>query len=87
MKEEEIKENSEQDSEKLESNDILEEINDSNVENEDHQEKLLAENVKLNDLLLRSKAELDNFQKRTLKQLQQAQLYSTEKLFIIIFKQ
>ena len=31
-------------------------------------------------MLLRSKAELDNFQKRTLKQLQQAQLYSTEKL-------
>ena len=80
MKEEEIKENFEQDSEKLESDDILEEINDSNVENEDHQEKLLAENVKLNDLLLRSKAELDNFQKRTLKQLQQAQLFSTEKL-------
>tara|TARA_B100001115_G_scaffold181015_1_gene174446 strand:- start:618 stop:1208 length:591 start_codon:yes stop_codon:yes gene_type:complete len=41
---------------------------------------LLAENEKLNDLLLRSRAELDNFQKRTEKQLVQAQLYSTEKL-------
>ena len=34
----------------------------------------------MNDLLLRSKAENDNLQKRTLKQIQQAQLYSTEKL-------
>ena len=43
-------------------------------------ELLIEENIKLNDLLLRSKAELDNFQKRTVKQVQQAQLYSTEKL-------
>ena len=41
---------------------------------------LIKENVRLNDLLLRGKAELDNFQKRTIKQMQQAQLYSTEKL-------
>ena len=31
-------------------------------------------------MFLRSKAELDNFQKRTVKQIQQAQLYSVEKL-------
>ena len=41
---------------------------------------LVKEYVRLNDLLLRGKAELDNFQKRTIKQMQQAQLYSTEKL-------
>ena len=41
---------------------------------------LIKENVRLNDLLLRGKAELDNFQKRTIKQMQLAQLYSTEKL-------
>ena len=41
---------------------------------------MIKENVRLNDLLLRGKAELDNFQKRTIKQMQQAQLYSTEKL-------
>ena len=41
---------------------------------------LIKENVRLNDLLLRGKAELDNYKKRTIKQMQQAQLYSTEKL-------
>jgi len=52
-----------------------------NSENEDKQiEVLLEENKKLNDLFLRSKAELDNFQKRTVKQIQQAQQYSVEKL-------
>ena len=56
--------------------------NDENDENEEKDEKtLLTEEIaSLNDLLLRSKAELDNFQKRTVKQIQQAQLYSTEKL-------
>tara|TARA_B100001778_G_C18534027_1_gene605062 strand:+ start:479 stop:1042 length:564 start_codon:yes stop_codon:yes gene_type:complete len=47
---------------------------------ESDNELLIEENAKLNDLLLRSKAENDNLQKRTLKQIQQAQLYSTEKL-------
>ncbi len=42
--------------------------------------ELQKNNAKLNDLLLRARAELDNFQKRTEKQLVQAQLYSTEKL-------
>ena len=42
--------------------------------------QLIEENKKLNDQLLRSRAELDNFQKRTIKQMQLAQLYSTEKL-------
>tara|TARA_B100000900_G_scaffold57902_1_gene43443 strand:+ start:2779 stop:3372 length:594 start_codon:yes stop_codon:yes gene_type:complete len=42
--------------------------------------ELQKNNAKLNDLLLRARAELDNFQKRTEKQLIQAQLYSTEKL-------
>ena len=42
--------------------------------------ELQKNNEKLNDLLLRARAELDNFQKRTEKQLIQAQLYSTEKL-------
>jgi len=51
---------------------IDEEVNNSN--------SLTEENVKLNDLLLRSKAEIENVQKRTIKQIQQAQLYSTEKL-------
>ena len=46
----------------------------------DEKLQLVEENKKLNDLLLRSKAELENFQKRTIKQMQQAQLYSTEKL-------
>jgi len=41
---------------------------------------LTEENAKLNDLLLRSRAEIENIQKRTIKQIQQAQLYSTEKL-------
>ena len=63
-------ENIEENNEKLES---VSEV-------EDAHELLTRENVKLNDLLLRSKAENDNLQKRTLKQIQQAQLYSTEKL-------
>ena len=49
-------------------------------EDEDNLGILVKENARLNDLLLRGKAELDNFQKRTIKQMQQAQLYSTEKL-------
>ena len=59
-----------------ENNEKLESVS----EVEDAYELLTSENVKLNDLLLRSKAENDNLQKRTLKQIQQAQLYSTEKL-------
>lgn len=54
--------------------------NTSDKEPIDEKAILIEENAKLNDLLLRSKAELDNFQKRVLKQIQQAQLYSTEKL-------
>ena len=80
MKKEEIKESSDNDNEKAEYDDTLEENNDVSSKVENDQEKLLEENIKLNDLLLRSKAELENFQKRTLKQMQQAQLYSTERL-------
>ena len=80
MKKEEIKESSDNDNEKTGHDDTLEENNDVNSKVENDQEKLFEENIKLNDLLLRSKAELDNFQKRTLKQMQQAQLYSTERL-------
>ena len=66
------------------------ENNSSSSQNEESDENSLSEeqkitsleedNKKLNDLLLRSRAELENFQKRTTKQLQQAQQYSTEKL-------
>ena len=66
--------------EPLESNIEDNEKSESVSEAEDALESLTRENVKLNDLLLRSKAENDNLQKRTLKQIQQAQLYSTEKL-------
>jgi len=53
---------------------------DQNHNDKDDKSLLQDEVDKLNDALLRSRAELDNFQKRTLKQMQQAQLYSTEKL-------
>tara|TARA_B100001564_G_C20281781_1_gene508427 strand:- start:30 stop:608 length:579 start_codon:yes stop_codon:yes gene_type:complete len=87
MKNKETKENQEN----IEnSKNNAEECHESNIEDneksesvseaEDALESLTRENVKLNDLLLRSKAENDNLQKRTLKQIQQAQLYSTEKL-------
>mgnify|MGYP001276058672 FL=1 len=66
--------------ERHESNIEDNEKSESVSEAEDALESLTRENVKLNDLLLRSKAENDNLQKRTLKQIQQAQLYSTEKL-------
>ena len=66
--------------ERHESNIDDNEKSESVSEAEDAIESLTRENVKLNDLLLRSKAENDNLQKRTLKQIQQAQLYSTEKL-------
>ena len=66
--------------ERHESNIEDNEKSESVSEAEDVLESLTRENVKLNDLLLRSKAENDNLQKRTLKQIQQAQLYSTEKL-------
>jgi len=59
-----------------ESNHHTDEVNEPNTD----EANLTEENEKLNDLLLRSRAELDNFQKRTEKQLVQAQLYSTEKL-------
>ena len=59
-----------------ESNHHTDEVNEQNTD----EANLTEENEKLNDLLLRSRAELDNFQKRTEKQLVQAQLYSTEKL-------
>ena len=64
---------------------VEDEVLENDKENDKNKEKdektLLAEEIaSLNDLLLRSKAELDNFQKRTVKQIQQAQLYSTEKL-------
>ena len=58
--------------------------NEESDENSSLEEQKIAslekDNEKLNDLLLRSRAELENFQKRTTKQLQQAQQYSTEKL-------
>jgi len=60
------------------------ESNSNSIEDSEDKDKkieaLLEENKKLNDMFLRSKAELDNFQKRTVKQIQQAQLYSVEKL-------
>ena len=90
MKNKETKENQENHENIENSKDNAEEHNESNIEDneksesvseaEDVLESLTRENVKLNDLLLRSKAENDNLQKRTLKQIQQAQLYSTEKL-------
>ena len=93
MKNKESKENQEnqENQENIEnSKNNAEEHHESNIEDneksesvseaEDALESLTRENVKLNDLLLRSKAENDNLQKRTLKQIQQAQLYSTEKL-------
>ena len=90
MKNKETKENQENHENIEHSKDNAEEHNESNIEDneklesvseaEDALELLTRENVKLNDLLLRSKAENDNLQKRTLKQIQQAQLYSTEKL-------
>ena len=90
MKNKETKENQENHENIENSKDNAEEHNESNIEDneksesvseaEDALELLTRENVKLNDLLLRSKAENDNLQKRTLKQIQQAQLYSTEKL-------
>ena len=93
MKNKETKENQEnqENQENIEnSKNNAEERHESNIDDneksesvseaEDAIESLTRENVKLNDLLLRSKAENDNLQKRTLKQIQQAQLYSTEKL-------
>ena len=90
MKNKETKENQENQENIENSKDNAEEHHESNIkdneksesvsEAEDALESLTRENVKLNDLLLRSKAENDNLQKRTLKQIQQAQLYSTEKL-------
>ena len=52
---------------------------DKNNEESDELALLKKENIELEDLLLRSKAELDNIQKRTVKQIHQAQLYSVEK--------
>ncbi len=90
MKNKETKENQENQENIENSKDNAEEHHESNIkdneksesvsEAEDALESLTRENVKLNDLLLRSKAENDNLQKRTLKQIHQAQLYSTEKL-------
>ena len=90
MKNKENKENQENQENIDNSKNNAEEHHANNIENgeksesisevEDALESLTRENTKLNDLLLRSKAENDNLQKRTLKQIQQAQLYSTEKL-------
>ena len=90
MKNKESKENQENQENIDNSKNNAEEHHANNIENgeksesisevEDALESLTRENTKLNDLLLRSKAENDNLQKRTLKQIQQAQLYSTEKL-------
>ena len=90
MKNKETKENQNNQENIENSKNNAEERHESNIEDseksesvseaEDALELLTRENVKLNDLLLRSKAENDNLQKRTLKQIQQAQLYSTEKL-------
>ena len=90
MKNKETKENQENQENIENSKNNAEERHESNIEDneksesvseaEDALELLTRENLKLNDLLLRSKAENDNLQKRTLKQIQQAQLYSTEKL-------
>jgi molecular chaperone GrpE len=57
---------------------IKENNNEDSIKNEkiSHEEEI----TKLNDMLLRSVAELDNYKKRTAKEIQQAQLYSTEKL-------
>ena len=58
----------------------FEDNRDNKVDPQDGQNELTEENARLNDLLLRSKADFENLQKRTLKQIQQAQLFSTEKL-------
>ena len=79
-----MKKQSIDDASKVEETKLEEECLDNNAQElpleEDKLSILIKENVRLNDLLLRGKAELDNFQKRTIKQMQQAQLYSTEKL-------
>ena len=68
---------------KPENNSSSSQIEESNKNSSPEEQKIASlekDNEKLNDLLLRSRAELENFQKRTAKQLQQAQQYSTEKL-------
>jgi len=79
-----MKKQSIDDTTKVEETKPDEECLDNNAQesplDEDQLSVLIKENTRLNDLLLRGKAELDNFQKRTIKQMQQAQLYSTEKL-------
>ena len=79
-----MKKQSIDDTTKVEETKPDEECLDNNAQesplDEDQLSALIKENTRLNDLLLRGKAELDNFQKRTIKQMQQAQLYSTEKL-------
>jgi molecular chaperone GrpE len=79
-----MKKQSIDDTSKVEETKPDEECLDNNAQesplDEDQLSALIKENTRLNDLLLRGKAELDNFQKRTIKQMQQAQLYSTEKL-------
>jgi len=79
-----MKKQSIDDASKVEETELEKECLDNNAQelplDEDQLSILIKENARLNDLLLRGKAELDNFQKRTIKQMQQAQLYSTEKL-------
>jgi molecular chaperone GrpE len=76
------KDNNTQENNEVNSSEKDLEIKENNNEDSTKNEKISPEEeiTKLNDMLLRSVAELDNYKKRTAKEIQQAQLYSTEKL-------
>ena len=76
------KDNNTQENNEVNSSEKDLEIKENNNEDSIKNEKISPEEeiTKLNDMLLRSVAELDNYKKRTAKEIQQAQLYSTEKL-------
>jgi|TARA_B100001063_G_scaffold246313_1_gene284961 molecular chaperone GrpE len=76
------KDNNSQENNEVNSSEEDLEIKENNNEDSTKNEKISPEEeiTKLNDMLLRSVAELDNYKKRTAKEIQQAQLYSTEKL-------
>jgi|TARA_B100001059_G_scaffold91096_1_gene89915 molecular chaperone GrpE len=76
------KDNNSQENNEVNSSEKDLEIKENNNEDSTKNEKISPEEeiTKLNDMLLRSVAELDNYKKRTAKEIQQAQLYSTEKL-------
>lgn len=76
------KDNNSQENNEVNSSEKDLEIKENNNEDSTKNEKISPEEeiTRLNDMLLRSVAELDNYKKRTAKEIQQAQLYSTEKL-------